>query len=768
VGGGEGGEGNLPPDRSIDPLESEGGTGSKGGGPPIGVPFGKEPQRGFVRPVDPAPTEPGSKPPPHVIDLPPIPNQDRPRPSRPANPAPRLGVSTNHMARRSSSRGANPTPAMPSIALRALRSTPSTSKRASHVRAGATQATRRTPWRCCEARGSPDARKRGSKATDMREKKRSGIPSSASALELVPAKEQDEAKDALRKVVSTMDVADGSWDGEDEELEQEVRKQHVVSEVLFLSSIGATKRLTSVFEEDPQLIDCSDYDRRTPLHVAAGNGKTSVVRLLLAKGANPSPIDRWKNTPMHDAIKGDKPEVVALLQKYEGRVYLEGKYYNLNEYNQVLANTAGSPPNQVSKILFAASAGDLDSVMELVEQDVQLKDCADYDKRTPLHLACSEGQSHVAKWLLEQGTNPSPVDRWDGTPLKDALNRGHYDIVELLLAHKARLFDKGHFITLEEHNNKVAMRDIDWEIPRSQLEEMPAETRMMKSGTFGKVYTAKWKGTIVAVKELHEPRVASQDALATFRTELSVFSSIAHPNVVQFLGACTIDPPYCIIEEYMPGGSLRDLIAGARTMGQQVPLGKCLDIFIQSACGMSYLHNKRPCAVIHRDLKPDNILLDRGGTAKIADFGLSKSIMRPSNKSSQAFLNTRYRMTSAGSFCYMPPEIFLNEPYNFKVDVYSFAMVMYELFEGKVPFEDELQVWSFQELGNMVCKGVRPYMQRTPASVKRLISRMWDTDSEKRPDFRTIVEALSEVKSLDDLPGQSAPTKKTNKCCVIS
>eukprot|EP00894_Picocystis_sp_ML_P005214 jgi/Pico_ML_1/55731/g1380.t2 len=446
----------------------------------------------------------------------------------------------------------------------------------------------------------------------MREKKRSGIPSSASALELVPAKEQDEAKDALRKVVSTMDVADGSWDGEDEELEQEVRKQHVVSEVLFLSSIGATKRLTSVFEEDPQLIDCSDYDRRTPLHVAAGNGKTSVV----------------------------------------------------------------------SKILFAASAGDLDSVMELVEQDVQLKDCADYDKRTPLHLACSEGQSHVAKWLLEQGTNPSPVDRWDGTPLKDALNRGHYDIVELLLAHKARLFDKGHFITLEEHNNKVAMRDIDWEIPRSQLEEMPAETRMMKSGTFGKVYTAKWKGTIVAVKELHEPRVASQDALATFRTELSVFSSIAHPNVVQFLGACTIDPPYCIIEEYMPGGSLRDLIAGARTMGQQVPLGKCLDIFIQSACGMSYLHNKRPCAVIHRDLKPDNILLDRGGTAKIADFGLSKSIMRPSNKSSQAFLNTRYRMTSAGSFCYMPPEIFLNEPYNFKVDVYSFAMVMYELFEG--------------------------------------------------------------------------------------
>eukprot|EP00894_Picocystis_sp_ML_P005215 jgi/Pico_ML_1/55732/g1380.t1 len=222
----------------------------------------------------------------------------------------------------------------------------------------------------------------------MREKKRSGIPSSASALELVPAKEQDEAKDALRKVVSTMDVADGSWDGEDEELEQEVRKQHVVSEVLFLSSIGATKRLTSVFEEDPQLIDCSDYDRRTPLHVAAGNGKTSVV----------------------------------------------------------------------SKILFAASAGDLDSVMELVEQDVQLKDCADYDKRTPLHLACSEGQSHVAKWLLEQGTNPSPVDR---------------------------LFDKGHFITLEEHNNKVAMRDIDWEIPRSQLEEMPAETRMMKSGTFG-------------------------------------------------------------------------------------------------------------------------------------------------------------------------------------------------------------------------------------------------------------------------------------------
>ena len=599
----------------------------------------------------------------------------------------------------------------------------------------------------------------------MREKRNVAMPTSASALELVVAKEGGGGKDGMRKVASTKDVMDGSW--EDEELDQVVQRQHVVSEVLFLSSIGAMKRLTSIFEADHELVNCSDYDERTPLHVAACNGKTNVVRLLLGKGANPSPVDRWNNTPMLDAIKGDKAEVVAILQKFGAQVCLNGKYYNLNEYNKVLADK-DCTSTQVSKILYAASAGDMESVTELIQHDPKLKNCADYDKRTPLHLACSEGQVHMVKWLLEQGTDPSPVDRWGGTPLKDALDRGHYDIVELLLEHKARLFDKGHFITLEEHNNKVAMRDIDWEIPPSQLEEMPVETRMMKSGTFGKVYSAKWKGTIVAVKELHEQHVASQDALATFRTELSVFSSIAHPNVVQFLGACTVEPPYCIIEEYMPGGSLRDLINGARSMGQQVPLERCLDIFIQSACGMSYLHNKRPCAVIHRDLKPDNILLDRGGTAKIADFGLSKSIMKPSNKSSQAFLNMRYRMTSAGSFCYMPPEIFSNEPYNFKVDVYSFAMVMYELFEGKVPFEDELQVWSFQELGEMVCKGVRPYMQRTPTHIKKLISQMWDTNSEKRPDFRTVVEALSHIKSQDCSSEQTTPTAKASRCCVIS
>lgn len=124
-------------------------------------------------------------------------------------------------------------------------------------------------------------------------------------------------------------------------------------------------------------------------------------------------------------------------------------------------------------------------------------------------------------------------------------------------------------------------------------------------------------------------------------------------------------------------------------------------------------------------------------------------------------------MTSTGSFCYMPPEVFMNEPYSFKVDVYSFAMVMYELFECKMPYEEELKVWSFEELGTMACKGVRPYMRRSPMSVRQLISKMWETDPDKRPDFHAIVESLHNIKSSDEFQ-ESAEVPAKTSCCTIS
>ena len=88
-------------------------------------------------------------------------------------------------------------------------------------------------------------------------------------------------------------------------------------------------------------------------------------------------------------------------------------------------------------LTWAASQGDLDEVRALIATGVE-PGTADYDGRTPLHLAAAEGQLEVVRYLLAAGAGPQPVDRWGGTPLSDAEGNGHTEIAALLLEHVAQ------------------------------------------------------------------------------------------------------------------------------------------------------------------------------------------------------------------------------------------------------------------------------------------------------------------------------------------
>ena len=173
--------------------------------------------------------------------------------------------------------------------------------------------------------------------------------------------------------------------------------------------------------------DAADYDRRTPLHLAAAEGRGHVARYLVDNGARVSPEDRWGGTPIDDALRHGHSELVAWLQGRGAR-----PSGGIDAGVAAAASDAREiEPGGVVELIYAAAEGDLEAIQRLVARGVEL-DVADYDRRTPLHLAAAEGHESVVQYFIDQGVELAPRDRWGGTPLDDAERHGRLRVAQLL------------------------------------------------------------------------------------------------------------------------------------------------------------------------------------------------------------------------------------------------------------------------------------------------------------------------------------------------
>ncbi|KAJ8538807.1 hypothetical protein K7X08_030103 [Anisodus acutangulus] len=301
-----------------------------------------------------------------------------------------------------------------------------------------------------------------------------------------------------------------------------------------------------------------------------------------------------------------------------------------------------------------------------------------------------------------------------------------------------------------EEKNKILnkLTHNDFRYRKYTIEEIEAATdyfaqsRKIGEGGYGPVYKCYLDHTPVAVKVL---RPDAAHGRQQFQQEVEVLSCIRHPHMVLLLGAC---PEYgCLVYEFMSNGSLEDRLFH---QGKTPPLSwqQRFRIAAEIATGLLFLHQSKPEPLVHRDLKPGNILLDRNFVSKISDVGLARLV-----PPSVADTVTQYRMTStAGTFCYIDPEYQQTGMLGVKSDVYSLGIIFLQILTAKPPMglthyvEMAMEKGTFNE---MLDPAIHDWPVGEAMRLANLSLQCSELRRKDRPDLGKVV--LPELKRLREL-----------------
>ncbi|XP_031120106.1 probable leucine-rich repeat receptor-like protein kinase At5g49770 isoform X2 [Ipomoea triloba] len=282
-------------------------------------------------------------------------------------------------------------------------------------------------------------------------------------------------------------------------------------------------------------------------------------------------------------------------------------------------------------------------------------------------------------------------------------------------------------------------------------------------GGFGNVYKGTLSnGQMVAIKRSLQ---GSMQGPPEFKSEIELLSRVHHKNVVGLVGFCFDQNEHVLIYEFMPNGTLRESLSGKS--GIKLDWMRRLTIALGAAKGLQYLHDLVNPPIIHRDIKTNNILLDENLNAKVADFGLSKSL----NEHESTHVTTQIK----GTMGYLDPEYYLTNQLTDKSDVYSFGVVLLEIITARCPIEK----------GKYIVREVKEAMDKTkdmyslhgfldssihssttPPSIEKFVDvalRCVEGTALKRP---TMGEVVKEIESIIEMVGlnhnaESASTSDT-------
>ncbi|XP_022652311.1 mitogen-activated protein kinase kinase kinase 7-like isoform X2 [Varroa destructor] len=261
------------------------------------------------------------------------------------------------------------------------------------------------------------------------------------------------------------------------------------------------------------------------------------------------------------------------------------------------------------------------------------------------------------------------------------------------------------------------------------------------SGTFGVVSKGTYcrrnpdgteKETIeCAVKQINDPR-----EIRAFMNEVTQLSRVNHENIVTIYGA-HIGRPCYLVMEYAAGGSLYHVLhCKPYTVHVQYTTAHALSWCLQCIKGIDYLHNMEPKPLVHRDIKPPNLLLVDGMlTLKICDFGTACDLQT--------------NMTNCkGSAAWMAPEVFTGTNYTQKCDIFSWGIILWEVLSRQKPYED--MDFAYQILWAIKDNKRPPMIYDAPKVIQDLMARCWHPLPENRPTSSDIVQLMTRLFSYCD------------------
>lgn len=479
--------------------------------------------------------------------------------------------------------------------------------------------------------------------------------------------------------------------------------------------------IVKLLEMNQALVHQVDLWGRQPLHYASQTGDFEIVKTLVSKGASIDVPDLELNTALHMAMMFGKGEVAVFLisngasKNHENRYgikpidYLGREFYKMFEGLGLINGESGMP--MVDDIKIDSGYKRRFDILTRTRKlrpganKTQFSDC--YTERDKGRGYKPFGGGDMQRQLSANDSPAEPAEPSDQKRIQDSSKTVPIELgspTELASPLKPKSNELG--LTLEPVNS-----------PDDKTEKVTHRSFMLYdvigSGSFGEVYlvTSKIDGKLYAMKVYSKHKIVRNGLLKFLFLEKRILINFDHPFIIKVHHAFQTLRKLYLVMDYC---RFRDL-GQYLTKFEKIPEYQARIMIAEVVLAVEELHKRN---VIHRDLKPDNILIDEDGHIKITDFGLSKDEMPPKKLTS----------TFCGSVAYLPPEVVTRSGHNQSADWYLVGELLYESIFGVPPFFNA----SKKVLLNSIVQDQVQFPSYINRATKDFILRLMEKDPKKR------------------------------------